>query len=456
MRHIGTIPILLLALAGLCTTGAAQSVPSASPLTLQDAVLLALRQAPEHRAAALDVDAARTSQRMEKTALLPTFSFAEQATRGNDPVYVFGTRLRQQRFSQSNFALNQLNRPTPLGNFATRFSGNWTLFDSWKTEFAMRRAAMETESMQSAATRADQQIVHRVAICYEGVRTAAKQLEVARHQVETAKALLVSSKTRVSAGLAVDSDELSAAANLAARQQEEIAAEGDLQIAWAELEQAAGTPIPASQRNIPALETAHFEPPALDSAIVTALHTRPDQQSLQQNVEAGHTGVQEAKSAFAPTLHAFGDWEADRGSFAGSGGSNWMAGAELSIDLFPAAKRQQLSLARISAERARVTAQSGENQIRLEVTRAWYAQQAAARMVEVAQASLAQTDESLRILRNRYNAGLATITDLLRAEDVQRQASANYWNAVSRNATAWADLTFAMGTLNADHLGNLQ
>ena len=41
------------------------------------------------------------------------------------------------------------------------------------------------------------------------------------------------------------------------------------------------------------------------------------------------------KSKFGPRVDAFGSWQTDRQSFAGSGGSNWMAGAELRIDLLP-------------------------------------------------------------------------------------------------------------------------
>ncbi len=456
MRIIGIHFLGLLITVGLRQAVQAQPGAATESLSLQQAVVLALQQAPEHRAAALDVQAAQASERLLKTSLLPKFSFTEAATRSNDPVYVFGTRLRQQQFSQADFALNQLNRPTPVGNFATRFSSDWTAFDSGKTEFAMHRAAEETKSAQSSALRTDQEIVHYVVASYEHVRMAAKQLEVARHEVDTAQALLDSSTSRVAAGLAVDSDQLSAAANLSARQQELISAEGDLAVAWAELERAEGTSIPEWQRRTPALAPMRFEPPALDDAIATALRMRPDHRGLEQQVAMDHASVLEAKSSFAPMLRTFSDWEEDRGSFAGSGGNNWTAGAELSIDIFPTAKRQQLALARIGEERARVTVRSAEAQIRLEVTRAWYTQQAAARMVDVAQASLAQTEESLRILRNRYNAGLATMTDLLRGEDAERQTAANYWTAVSQNMMAWSDLKFAMGTLNADNLGDLQ
>lgn len=441
---------------GLAPAGYSQQQQSAEPITIQKIVTLALEQSPDHHLSALDVDAAMAGKRIAKTALLPNVSFGETAMRGNDPVYVFGARLRQQRFTQANFALDALNKPSPLSNFTTSLSGNWMAFDGWRTEFAMHQADLNLQRARSAATRADQAIVYRVVAAWEGVQMAAKQLEVTKQQATTAQALLDTSRNRVSAGLAVESDQLAAAANLAQRQQEVIAAEGGLSIAWAELERAAGVPIPDAQRQIPALTASSYTLPELSSAVTTAMQDRPDKQSLAQQTSASKLGVSQARSAFAPTLSVFGNWEADRGSFAGQGGTNWTTGAELRIDVLPFKKRQDLALAKISEARARAQETSADDQIRLEVTRAWYSQRAAAQMLDVAKASTAQTDESLRILKNRYEAGLATMTDVLRGEDAQRQSSASYWMAVSRNALAWADLKFAMGTLNSGNLSDLQ
>lgn len=456
MRILGAKISLALAFLVFCRDGITQANQVAEPFALQQAVSNALKQSPDHRLATLDAEAAAANQYLAKSALLPALSFSELASRGNDPVFVFGERLRQHRFIQSDFALNALNKPTPLGNFATRFSGDWVAFDSWKTEFSIRSAAEQAGAMRSAATRADQEIVHRVVVGYQGVLIARKQLDVARHQMETAQALVDSSKSRVASGLAIDSDQLSTEANLAARQQEEIEAEGDLEVKWAELEWAQGAPIPEEARRIQDLQASQLEPATLNDSVKAAILARPDRKSLEQTMQASHSAVLATRASFAPTLHALGDWEQDRGSFAGSGGNNWIAGVELHVDILPFAKRQQLAVARIAEECSHVVAQSADEKIRLEVTRAWYEQQAASRMVQVAVAARTQTAESLRILRNRYNAGLATMTDLLRGEDAERQAEANYWAAVSRNRVAWCELRFSMGTLNADSLSDFE
>ena len=67
-----------------------------------------------------------------------------------------------------------------------------------------------------------------------------------------------------------------------------------------------------------------------------------------------------------------------------------------------------------------------------------------------------QSAESLRILMNRYDAGLATITDLLRAEDAERQSQSNYWHAVYGNVMAYSELLYATGTLTPDAAEDLQ
>jgi outer membrane protein TolC len=413
-------------------------------------------KSPERRLSAADVATAKVAVGMAKTALLPTMGFTESATRGNDSVYAFSTKLRQQRFAQSDFDLNNLNRPTPIGDFTTRFAGNWTLFDSWRTQFQIRKANEQVASARSATNRAAQELVRRVVAAYLGVLFAATHVDVAQHQADTAGELLNASKSRVEAGTAVDSDQLSASANLAARQQELIEAEGQASISWAELERAVGQSIPDDQRTLPKLAEKHFGAPVLANAVTDAVAKRPDRDALAHERESQTLAVAAAKSAFGPTISAYGSWETNRSSFAGSGGNGWVAGAELKLDILPIARRQELAQAKIAQQRAAAALDSADNQIRLEVTQAWFAHQSAAKMLDVARASQSQSEESLRILRDRYEAGLATVTDLLRAEDAQRQSAASYWQAVYRNAVTWADLKFAIGTLTPDQVEDIQ
>ena len=226
---------LLIGMGGLAAT-------AQDPLTLRQAVNLALGQSPQAAIARADSYDAGSAAAMARTRLLPQLQVTEDISRGNDPVYAFGTRLRQRQFTQADFALNALNFPQPIGNFSTRFSGQWMAFDSLKTQKEIRRADLFKASAADGAKAVDQLIVFRVVGAYQQVLYAQREIDVAEHEQETAAALLASVEDHVKAGLAVESDRMSAEVNAAARKEELIAAQGDLELAWAALRETMGVP----------------------------------------------------------------------------------------------------------------------------------------------------------------------------------------------------------------------
>lgn len=425
------------------------------PLTLRQAINEALRQSPQAAVARAESSDAEAAAAMARTQLLPHLNFTEDISRGNDPVYAFGTRLRQRQFTQSDFALNSLNTPDPIGNFSTRFSGSWIAFDSFKTEKEIHRADLFKASVASAAKAADQQIVFRVVGAYQQVLFAQREIDVAQHEQETAAALLTSVDEHFKAGLAVESDRMSAEVNVAARKEEWIAAQGDLQLAWARLREAIGDP-DLKATELKPIEPHTFPPNTLEDELSTAEKMRPDLRSLGQVQSAQASAVGAAKSDFGPRVSAYGNWEEDQSSIGGSGGNNWVAGVQISIDILPFGKLEQL--AHESAAKRRVDAQTSASQqhVQLEVSQAHIHRQTAALQLEAARAAMDQAAESLRVFKNRYGAGLATITDLLRAEDAERQSQSNYWHAVYGNAMAYSELLYATGTLTPDAAEELQ
>ena len=425
------------------------------PLTLRQAIDQALDQSPEAAIAQAGNQDAKASATLARTALFPQLTFTEDISRGNDPVYAFGTRLRQRQFTQADFALNALNFPQPIGNFSTRFSGQWLAFDSFKTQKEIHRADLFKQSASSSAMAVDQQIVFRVVGAYQRVLYAQREIAVAQHEQETAAALLSSADEHVKAGLAVESDRMSAQVNGSARKEELIAAQGDLELAWAALREAMGAP------DLKAIELKPIEPHSfpqgiLDEEMATAAKTRPDLRALGQAQSAQGSALGAAKSDFGPRVSVYGNWEEDQSAIGGSGGNNWVAGIQISIDILPIGKRAQLARERAAKQKIDAQVAATQQHLRLEVSQAHIHRRTAALQLETAQAALDQSAESLRILKNRYGAGLATITDLLRAEDAERQSQSNYWHAVYGNAMAYTELLYATGTLTPDTAEELQ
>ena len=421
-----------------------------TPLSLRQAVSMALEKNPQRRMAVADQHAAEAGVQEARSGLLPRVSFTESATRGNDPVYVFGTRLRQERFTVADFALNRLNTPTPIGNFSSRFSGNWSLFDSFANLKSLARAKDLQQAAGHQLERADQETIFRVVQAYLGLLLAQKEQDVAEQSVKTAQSILDRSQARYQSGVVVQSDLLSAQVRLASRQEELIRARSNLAFAAAQLDTAMGVPADTEFQPSQGLSEGALPQAALADLETRALASRPDLKQIAAQQTAQEKSVSIAKSAFGPKLNAFGGWETESATLSQVQGNNWVAGLELQLDLFQGgARKAQLTREKALQERIAAAHQAAADQVRLEVRRAYYDFDSARQQVVVGQAAVGQAEESMRINQNRYDAGITTITDLLTIEEATRRTQTGYWEAVYRLRTSYANLELAAGTLSA-------
>jgi outer membrane protein len=445
------IAVITMALALWARGANAQQQPqSPTSLTRQQAVSIALEKNPARKVALADTRAASAGVTEAESALLPRLGFSETATRSDDPVYVFGNKLRQRRFTATDFGLNVLNTPVPYGNFGTRFDGSWNIFDSFASWHGINRAERTKDAADHQLDRADQEIVFRVVNSYYAILLAEKRLEVAEQAVKTAQAILDRSASRYRNGVVVESDYLAAQVRLAERNEQLIRARNDSAFARAQLASAMGSPARTDFVPAEALAEKTFPTVSLEEAEKQAVQARPDLKALRSQQAAQQQGVAMAKSAFGPRISAFADWEMDNPTFvAGGGGNNWTAGLQLQVDLFAGgAKRAELSRERALEQKIAAAAELTTNEVQLEVRRAYYDFDSARQQVNVARAAIRESQEGLRINQNRYDSGLATITDLLVAEDATRLSQMQYWQAIYQYDTSYANLQLATGTLN--------
>jgi outer membrane protein len=421
------------------------------PLSLPEAVKMVLANNPMHKAALADTKATLAGVSEARAPMLPRIMFAENFTAGNDPVFVFGTKLRQQEFTAADFALNSLNRPTPIGNYATRFSGQWKLFDSTQSWKALDRAKFMNLAAEQQLNRTDQELVYQTVQAYYGVLLAQKQVQVAEDALKTVEAIEQQSRARVESGLAVDSDLLSAQVQHSARQQEVIERRNQLALAKTRLALAMGAAADAQYQPMEALEDRALPAADVSQLEKTALEKRPDLKRSEWERSAQDKSVAMAKAAFGPRVNAFGSWEEDSHSVGWTGANNWVAGAEVQFDLFAGgSKRAALAREKAMQERAAAGYAGFQDGVRLEVRSAYYQFDAAQQQVAVARGTIAQADESLRINQNRYESGLSTVTDILRVEEAAHRAKADYWQAVYRVNSSYAGMELATGNLTVD------
>jgi outer membrane protein TolC len=148
-----------------------------------------------------------------------------------------------------------------------------------------------------------------------------------------------------------------------------------------------------------------------------ALASHPQRREADLNIQLADNARRTARAALLPTVGLQGGWMFN-GATLGEQQSSWVVGAEVRMNLFRGfADRARINEA--SHAQVRATAQHERIVRRIEVdVRAALAQLAAARgRDEAGRAALAQARESQRIIRDRYESGLATVTDVLRAAE---------------------------------------
>jgi outer membrane protein len=437
--RFGTVVLILAA------GGAAQT------LSLRDALNTALQKSPTHKAALAEQRVSQSGIAESRAALLPHVAFTESVVRSNDPVFVFGAKLRQQSFTAADFDLNRLNRPTPLSNFTARFGGEWRLWDNLQSFRSLHFARLQSQAMSHQVDRADQEIIARVIDAYYDVLRWEKQIQLAQASLTTAQAIADRAQTRMKSGVALESDVLSANVAVAERQQELVAAENALNVSQARLAVAMGLDTDRLVQPSETLTEKDLPLRPISDLEKSAVANRPDLRRVDLQKRAHASVVANARAAFGPQVNAFGGWETDNHSIGWNGPNNWTAGIELQFDFFSGgAKLARLNRERAVQEQMEAMQQAFTDNIRLEVRAAHAEYDSANRQVAIARGSIAQARESLRIIRNRYEAGLTTITDLLRAEEAERRAQTGYWDAVYRSRTSYAQLQLATGELTPE------
>jgi outer membrane protein len=446
--------LVITAVPALALTSAplrAQETAKGSPVTLEQAVHSALQQNPAFRTSEDDADAARARLKQVQSAWYPRFDFHQDFTRGNNPIYVFGSKLTQRQFTTADFALSKLNTPTPLDNFQTRFDGQWRLFDSGQTLFHQRSAKKLVTVADFQTEQARQDLILEVVRAYYGIRVLEENEKAAEGALKTAEATAQRMEAMHKVGTVVDSDLLSAKVFLAEMKDRQIRAQNDLAMSEMQLARLMGLSVEHQLDLAGTLGEPVASTKALQEWTQTALAERPALRAVQLQEAAVDDERKAAKAEFGPTIALFGTTERDAMTMGGPSGTNWTAGARVDFNLFAGgATKARLAEATAHASKAKHNVEWFRSGVTLEVRKAFLDEEASAQRAAAAREAADQAKESLRIVQNRYEAGLTTITELLRAETSQLDARTLYLNALQDWQVAQAELERAAGVLTPE------
>ncbi len=421
-----------------------------SPLSLPEAVRLALENNPAMHVASAGQDQAKAKQTEARAGYLPRLDYMESVERGNNPVYVFGSLLTQHQFTARNFDLGLLNRPDALTNFRSALLVEQSVYDAGQTRLGVQAAGLGRRLAEQQARRTSAELTLAVTQSYFGAVLAAASLRTSEEALATARADLSTAESRRDAGVTTEADVLAFRVHVAERMEQRIRAANQVALAQATLNDLLGKPLDTAW-TLPA-DFGPAAPSATSLADYEAESTaRPEGLQADLSRDLSATQRRQASASYLPQIGFRGGFEVDRQAFGSRGGSNWMAGVTLRLNLFKGgADRARVAGAEAAQRRSEAERTRVHSALKLETRRAFLDLQAAAQRVTVAAAIVEQATESHRIVKDRYQAGLSNATELLRAETALLAARTQRLAALHDQRVAAARLEFSAGRLTPD------
>lgn len=439
MVRIATL-CMVLALSG--TAGA-----EVLKLSLRDTLSLALEKNDRVLISSHRAEAAAKGVSIARSAYLPTIGVEETFSASDSPTRTFMMKLDQGRFRQEDFRLGNLNSPGAYHDFQTSLVARLPLFDpsiAPSAEMASRDA--EAEKLNLASSR--QEVAFQVYRLFLEVKSAAAQQAAAEKGVLEARESLRLARVRGEAGTGLKSDELRARTHLSAAEQRQIASYNSLLIAQMRLGLVAG--LGEGGRIEPVGEAPALSVGATrESLLGQARNSRSDLAGRRAELEKAEAALSRATRAYLPTMNGFAGYQRnDRDLPFGGDNDSWMAGVTLQWEVFDGFRRErsreQAALLRSAAIES---LRESEREAAFQVQESLLRRDEMGKRLEVARHALLDAEESVRLLRLRFENSMATMHELLDAQAALNRTRSDLVETEAGYGLAGARVYHATGTL---------
>ncbi len=444
--RVASLFALSVAMLGLLPRSVAAQ-PSPTSLRLRDVVARVADRGFTARASTEDAAAADASARTARAQLLPQLRLEAGAARTNDPIGVFGAKLRQRSVTQSDFDPRTLNRPDALsvGSGAVVVDvpvfAPQAILGQRAASLAARSAHAMTEHTINSATLAATR-------SYYGAVLATASVSALDSAVAAATAHVAQATSLERNGVVARSDLLLAQVRLSELEARRSSARGAATLARMALAVQMGEPGDTSASLPTVLPSAAIIRTLMANtdSLATNRVERDDVKAAQLGALAAREDVRRANSRWLPTVGAMlrSDWASRNQPFAGT--PFVTAAVVVTLPVFSGggefADRQRanavLNAAQTRADGAAAVAD-------LEVAQASIQRRVAMEQLTISERAYAQAVEALRLVQRRYDGGLAAITELLDAGAARSSAELAAVSAQHNVLIALAEERIARG-----------
>ncbi|MEK9150175.1 MAG: TolC family protein [Candidatus Desantisbacteria bacterium] len=395
-------------------------------LTLEQAEQIALENNYSLKSASKKVISASEKIKEAKAGYLPTLSLNSSYTRLDEAPTMMGMTLGDDDIYEVKTTLTQ------------------QVFTGGKLSAALEIAELNCESAQCEYERVKNELILAVKSAYFGILKALKFQQVATDAVKQVEAHLRIVHNLYDAGMVAKVDLLKAEVQLANTKQNLVKAENAVILAKAVFNQILAQDQTAPVEVVDILEFTPYEI-NLETCIKETLQFRPELNGAKENINILKQMVKLVKSDFYPSVAMTGNYDYKKQGIDWE--KTWLVEVMANYTLWDwDARRSRIKQAEANLEAMQAQQLNLSEAITLEVRQAYLSLDEANKNIEVAQQSIGQAEESLRITEEMYKEGATTNTDVLDSQTMLTQSRTNYYQALYDYHLAWARLQKAVGT----------
>jgi outer membrane protein TolC len=429
-------------IAVLLSIGIAQS--DTLSLSLEAARARALAFNPSLLAERAEARAQRTAIGIATRAFLPSVRADVTGVRTNDPVAVFGLKLRQSGFASGDLALDALNEPAAFGGFSSAALVEVPLLapEGW---FGYGAARSGAEAREAGASRVAGATAFMVSQAYLDAQLAGKRVAALDDALTAVREHARQAGLLNGQGLVTGLDARLASLQAADLEVRRLTAAAEADNALSRLRALLAVPESTALVLTDSLEGESGSSACRGASC--AIEARGDLRALEAGRDAADGARKSAWAAQLPQVGAFGGLAYHGQDTPWSSGSgDWTLGVSVRWSVFPA-------LSGVAAVRKASAEQEAASQ-RYEAARRTAEVEAlsAMRMLEAARAGAAvaaraevEAREALAQAQVRYRSGAAPITELLDVQSAATQSTLSLATARRDFLLADAALAFAYG-----------
>jgi outer membrane protein len=442
MKPVVSVAVLVLAL-GPSRLDA--QPPEAVPLrlTLEDAVRRAFDASHRLREAIARGEAADAAAGERHATALPQIAAQAGYTRTNH-VDTFGVLLPNNQF--------RVIYPDIPDNYRTRLDLQWPIYTGGRLDALERSARIEATASTDDVAAARSELALEVTRAYWALVTATESLRVVRQAVTRIDAHLRDVRNQLATGLVPPNEVSSVEAQESRQRMLAVQAQATRDVAAAELARLVGAAPGAPVEPVAPLDVPPAADTTVDALIEAARRQRPDRAALAKRVAAATERGRATAAGTRPTIaigggfdyarpnpHIFPRDEAWR--------TSWDASINVSWPVFDGG-RAHSELAETTATTRAVQERLAEfdSVLAVEVRQRLSEVDAARAAIDAATDAVRSATEARRVVGDRFDAGVATSTDVLDAQVALLQAELDRTQAVANARLADARLARAVGS----------